>query len=555
MNYKGNDKYYKIGMGTSNSVNEYDNTNSSADGYNHLLEVVKRNFSNYAQNGYKLFTTNVLGEAVYEAFLENLPVEARQHYTCRSCRNFLERYGNLVLITDTGEIKSVMWDENNVPAFFGNSVYAMRLMVEGSRVNGVFLASEMNLGTPVTGAWEHLSVQQPRAMRHVSKVLTAEQTMAVKKEDYKMLHTALIKYPVATVERALTLLKSESLYRSEKVLGIAEWFREVHAKRNGTRNKRHQENLLWLAVATAPTGFTHISSSMIGTLLEDLASGMNYNEVSKRFAAKMNPTQYQRPQAAPKAGNILQAEKLVEKLGIQQSLARRFARLEELKAEWLPKPKMEARVSHIGTGMFRHLNPKVEEKTLMTMPQTTMTWEKFVRTVLPLAESMDYYVRSDNDNYSAILTAENYYAPPILQWDEEEQRNPFSWYLYNSGSAPSRWNLTGGRYVKVTAVTNQPSMWYSDKYKNQGSGVFLILEGAKDYMFQGAGNALFPEILKSELREIRSTIESYSKGETVGGYDEATACGVRLQNQGNLNALIRVTTNSTVTVYKIDRWD
>lgn len=34
----------------------------------------------------------------------------------------------------------------------------------------------------------------------------------------------------------------------------------------------------------------------------------------------MNPLQYQRPQAAPSAGNVAQAERIVEKLGIANSL-------------------------------------------------------------------------------------------------------------------------------------------------------------------------------------------------------------------------------------------
>lgn len=53
---------------------------------------------------------------------------------------------------------------------------------------------------------------------------------------------------------------------------------------------------------------------MIGTLLDDIASGMSFDSVSRRFAEKMHPLQYQRPQAAPSAGNIAQAEKIVEKL-------------------------------------------------------------------------------------------------------------------------------------------------------------------------------------------------------------------------------------------------
>lgn len=86
----------------------------------------------------------------------------------------------------------------------------------------------------------------------------------------------------------------------------------------------------------------------------------------------------------------------------------------------------------------------------MNVPPVTMTWRKFMETVLPLAEEIEYQVKSV-DNFSAILTASYEDAPPILQWDKEEQRNPFSWYVYSGGSNASKWNVSTG-YQKVTQL-------------------------------------------------------------------------------------------------------
>jgi hypothetical protein len=72
---------------------------------------------------------------------------------------------------------------------------------------------------------------------------------------------------------------------------------------------------------------------MIGTLLEDIHVGLPFDDFKAKFAAKMHPLQYQRPQAAPKVGAIAQAEKLVEQLGIVRSLKRRFARLDDLDSD------------------------------------------------------------------------------------------------------------------------------------------------------------------------------------------------------------------------------
>ncbi len=514
---------------------------------------IRTHFNSIVSQGVPLFTTDT--EGLFEAFLSNLPDEARQHYTCNACRNFVNRFGGLVTISDNGETKSAFWNEKDVPAFFAKSVKAMKNIVLKSKVNGIFLSSDKVLGQPITGEWQHMSAVLPNAMVYGSRLITANQAMAEKREDFRILIAGLLEYPDHVVDQAVTLLKTESLYRSEKCLGVAEWLLGLHVKRANTKNSKLKNNIVWLAVGSAPTGYCHVKSSMIGTLLDDIAEGMSFDDVSRRFASKMHPLQYQRPQAAPTAGNIQQAEKIVEKLGIKRSLERRFARIEELKKVWIPKEKEE---QIKGDGVFSHLMAKdSKELPKMDIPPITMTWEKFSKTVLPFAEEIEFLVKSGSDNFSAILTAVHEDSPPILQWDNEEQRNPFSWYVYNGGSTYSRWGLSTG-CCKVTGVCLQPSMWYGD-FPHQSKSVYFILDGARDSGYKhgggGRGNLLFPEILKSELREIRSTIEAYSKNATIEGYDDASACGIRLQHGSNFNATFRVKTDTGMVVYKLDRWD
>ena len=129
-----------------------------------------------------------------------------------------------------------------------------------------------------------------------------------------------------------------------------------------------------------------------------------------------------------------------------------------------------------------------------------------------------------------------------------------NWYVYSGGSSPKRWNLEAG-WNEVTAVALQPSLW-QEGYENYGKSVFFILKGCRDTNYKNCGIALFPESLKSELREIRSTIEAFSRNGTLEGYDESTACGIRLQAGNKFwDYKFRVTTDLGVTEYKLDRWD
>ncbi len=494
-----------------------------------------------------LFTTDVIG--LFDTFLDYLPSEYRQHYTCNSCRQFVDRFGGLVTIDEFGNADPAIWDVmDKIPPLFGNSIIAMRGMIASAKVTGVFYSDKSTWGTPVTGKWRHMHIVPPSLMVYRSRLQTPFQAMAEKAEDYGVLGRSLGDYSRSTVETALTILQSDSLYRVQKVIGVAEWLHGLMSSLEKTKHQQRRHNLMWRAVATAPAGFCHARNTMIGTLLDDIASGMDFDAVKRRFDAKMHPLQYQRPQAAPSAGNIEQAEKIVEKLGIANSLRRRFARIEDVVALWVPK-----RIAKPTNGVFGHLTTKDKPATnTMELPSQTVTWAKFERDVLPKAESIQFYINGQ-DHFTALLTAADMDAPPILQWDNTEQRNPVSWYLYNNGSSPDRWGLPRG-WVDVTAVTLQPCMWYGN-YSHQSKGVVFLLKGAVDK--QSSGNGLFPEILKSELREIRSTIEAYSRNATVEDRAEASACGVILQdtNRQRWNGRFRVIVGNTVQQYTIDRWE
>lgn len=525
------------------------------DGYDQLLLDIHHSFAEFTTNNEPLFTTNT--ENLYDIFLVNLPEEARQHYTCRACRDFVNRYGSLVAIdSETGETNPVMWSTSSTTAiFFRNAVEAVYKQVKNAKVTGVFLTSEKRLGMPKTGVWHHMAVDTPAYLLHKKNYLfTAGQKMAEKKEDFNMLFRAVMKYKKSTVESAVNLLRSNSLYRSEKILGIAEWFLDVMKDFDDNHGK-FATNQVWKRVATAPAGFCHISSSMIGTLLDDIEAGMDFEAVKRRFDEKMNPTKYQRPQVAPAAQNVARAEEIVAKLGIANSLKRRYARLDELQKVWTPhveKPKS-------ARGVFGNVFGGIKTKESVNEPKpiighgTTMTWEKFSRTVLPTAKKIEIKTSYGRDSFAALVTAVDPEAPPIIQWDTEENRNPFSWYLYSGGSYASDWNVRTGEYVEVTGVVLQPNLWQPG-YDHQGKGVFFILKDCKDKWNSASG--LFPEIMRSELREVRATIEAYSKANPLSGDWEADACGLCYQaNSNNWQCNLKVTTDVGVSLYKLDRWD
>ena len=195
-----------------------------------------------------------------------------QYHNCHACRKFVERFGGLVTVDAAGMTAPAIWHEDDAPDAYKPAISAMARLVRKAKVTGVFLSSDRVWGTPETGVWNHLAVTPPAAILHKRATQTEGQAMAEKSEDFKAVMHTLNEFTQPHLELALTLLKTDALYRSEKVLGQAEWLHALHVARAAAHGSA-KANAVWRAIATAPAGFCHPRSSMIGTLLEDIAAG------------------------------------------------------------------------------------------------------------------------------------------------------------------------------------------------------------------------------------------------------------------------------------------
>lgn len=540
----------EITMKTTLKGSDWDSSN---DRYPEFSESIKNNFINAIGKGGVLYRTNTSG--LFDAYLNNILVDARQHYNCNTCHNFIRKYGGLVIMLEDGSIEPAIWNDDTAPDFFKASSKAMKDIVLKSKVIGPFYSSTLDLGLPEAGGWDHLSVRLPLAMLFSDPDQTTYQAECEKTEEFKMVIRALQRYSLPLVEQAITVLETKKLRGSERVIGVAKWFRDLYNDRYNANNSKNATNLLWRAVVTAPAGFAHLKNNMLGTLLKSLQEGESFETLKAKFDDKMAGDKYMQSTVAPPQGNIDRAETIFEKRGLTPSLERRFADLEEIPEKlWVPKEKVVESTKPSST--FGHLKPKEAKKDEVipiVIPPTTMTWRKFSEEVLPTADSIEYNVGSIPDNYVGVTTATNADAPPILQWDSLEKRNPFSWYLYNEGSMYYDWNLTTG-YTKVTSIFYQPTMWYTEM-PHQGKGLIFTLEGAKDINYQFAGNGLFASTLISELHSVRNTIGAYARQAVLGNGENPTACGVMFGDYANWNATFKVTSGDKTLTYKIDRWD
>lgn len=514
--------------------------------YEPFLKGVAGTFAALAADAGAVFTVST--EGLWGLYLSAFPKAERQHYTCSACKHFVQRYGGLVVVGDDGERVSACWNPGAVPREFSRIASTMRLAVARRPVVAAFVAKAGVLGQPVTGEWSHLALTLPERLAHRDRLLEAGQRAAAIRENVTTVERALEEFSSDALAEALRILEADALSRAEKFVGPVRWLLDLQARRAETKDERKRSAILWRAVATSPEGYSHPRASVVGPLLEGILAGKNYETLKSEFAAMLHPLRYQRPTAAPAAGNIAAAERIVEQLGLARSLERRFARLDECETVWVPQSQ---RNEPKAGGVFAHLAPKDAPTVGVNLPAQTMTWEKFARVVLPEAQAMAMHVPA-HGNFMAFVTATHMDAPPIIRWDREECRNPVTCYVYHGGSSASRWGLHASAWHPVTALSLRPNLWGDHPTPQHGEGMLIVLKGAVDA--SNAELALFPETLRDDLREIRATVEAFSKRGAISGAEEASACGYHIGN-GQCDVRLRATVAGHATEYRIDRWD
>lgn len=396
-------------------------------------------------------------EGLYEMYLGNISdPEARQHYTCNACRNFIERFGNLAMVNAEGKLESLMWDVDATPAFFKASVEAMQKAVENAKIKGVFYADAKKLGLPKTGEWTHLHMILPREMVVNTRVKTAGQQMAEKREEYRILMDALNTFSMETINKAIEVCETDAAYRADRVLGAAKAFREVKEIFDNTADANVKRNLIWMKVAKVPNGVFHIASSPVGELMKNIMSGMSLRVSAMKFSEMMGG--YMVSTAAPTASAVESAERMIEKLGLADALERKYEAYANIPKDafvWEDKgaaaiAAKAAEKAAKPAGIFAKVQTKAQANAGQTMasdmPVSVMTWAKFARTILP--EAREIAALTDNrQRFMALVTAANADAENILQWD-----NTVSWY-YNNGGIDVRMKESieahGGRYDNV----------------------------------------------------------------------------------------------------------
>jgi hypothetical protein len=506
-----------------------------------------------------IFRVDLPKGKLFDAYLAALPPERRQQMNCSCCRSFLNRFGGLVRMStdpDTfGKLDSVLWSNDDTVAnpIFEGAIDTMRKLVEGAKINYHFVSKLETLGEAEKGGFDHFAINNAQIFEHALK--EPHEIIADEVQAYSNLSKFIGTTDQAIIDQVATFFKHDQrLKNQQKWVGHAEWLAEFKRQRDALP-KDQKGPYTWLQVATQSPGRVDIKNSPIGKFIKNIIGGDSYDVATAKFLKMADGLNYMRPKAAPKAGTVQRAETIFEKLGLASALERRFLTHPELRGVIWSAPE-EAPKEEKST-LFGHLKTQEDKPAAPTLPEINsgpISLARFMAEILPTALAIELDGnQSVRYNITSFTTSVDPEAKPILQWDDEANRNPVCGYIYHEGSPLRQWGITTAR-PKIVKIINNPEQWGRDDATVFGKYVttFVFDEGNGGRL---PNTPMFPETFRSELHEVRSVLEAHFRSKPLTPLEDGQkpVVGIIMPVAGPCFLPLRVTTKDAVVRYQIDR--
>lgn len=434
--------------------------------------LLQKHFDEMVKDGAPLFITNADEDKLYDLYLDSFPAgtnptfRKRREYDCSCCRRFVKNIGKLVSFMD-GQIVTV-WDFDTKSDVYQpvvdalaayvktcavvNPYYVSRNMISDGKF-GTEMNYEYDVAHKAVRTWDHFAVEIPQ--RFIVNSYDVSTKMAEWRDSANVFKRSLEELTMDAVDTVLELIAQNSLYRGKEFEGLVRGFKSDKQVYDRLPDEK-KSAYVWMAPGGASMNRLRIRNTAIGTLLVNLSEGMDVDAAVTAFEKVVAPANYKRPKAIFTKKMLEDAQKTVTELGYMNSLARRFATLDDITANNILFCNRDAAPRVMGAA-----NPfEAMAKSLGTDPKKfgraeEIGIEKFVKEVLPTAAGLELFMENRfSKNMVSLIAPQDKSAPSMFKWS-----NGFSWaYTGNMADSDIRENVkaAGG---KVDGVLRFSIQW------------------------------------------------------------------------------------------------
>lgn len=446
---------------------------------------LKAQFQRMCATG-KLFKSSITGQQVWDTYLSSFSPENNgifrdsnsSKHNCNCCKNFIKRYGNIVVIVD-GEIESIFHGLGNCGEYT-NSVMNCAYLLQTS-IQDVFFETyqmldhglnyektnknqnsfKLGIGETYTQytkesedkfghknsdgsyrvdfnkvyTFNHFELDLPKQFVDFSGK-SIEQIMAQYRDKYSVFKRAMEEIPLDTLFLVRDLINQGSLLD-----GIS----HLHAVNNMIQHhqlfKMYERPITdldyWTISYTLSETEAKFKNHLIGVLCTELAEGKELNEAVLSWNKRVDPANYHKAVAPITQAQINLAKKFVEENGYSESFNRRLATIDDIKAsEILHINRDNSKVKPVSmfdgiktpSGVGRHKRSEFDKVE-------TVSIDKFMSDILPTCTNVEVLLENRMEGNLVNLTTSAENSKQIFKWN-----NPFS-YTFNG-------NLAGKSQIK-----------------------------------------------------------------------------------------------------------
>lgn len=471
-------------------------------------------------------------DGLYLTFTSVLDERTAAEYDCSCCRTFVNRYlTSAILDTHTGKIvRTLMPEADQVDDIFKPGVIAAQEALLKANVIGVFPIDEIKaghklLGVKMAGGFDHFHFElDPSAVRTLiaGNTLDAYTRLSQREEQRDMLVRSLKAHDPVLVQASVIHINNafgESV-ELRKFVHNLQAFVEVKTlfeATTGIDRSRLLNNYAMRgnqAVIRMDTG-----GALLGGFLSRMKdAGDNEQQIKNALnwlATNGNGIRYRRQVAAPKDGTIHRANQIFEERGLAPSMARRALPLAEVVSRVWERKEAVQEETKSGGFFDKQLSTKPDAPAKLPPRKRTVRLSQLGEVI---QEFDRLYHQFSRPGHSAILigltTAVNLDAPPILKWDDQEDRYPYSGYQPSQPRPLSEYGQALADEVRETGRAEIAVVTNMLERMRLGNGQLLALYVNGHHRLT-SGSSLFPETLRPDLYEVSKVIEQYSNNDPL----------------------------------------
>jgi len=398
------------------------------------FDVMKRN---------ELFVVDL--DDLYAKYLAAFPAgtdplyRKETEHTCHTCRNFIKNLGGVIAFDDNGERMTVWGGLGALPEPYETVAERMSDLVLQAPIKSVYRTKQNwygerhNYDAHTNRQWSHF--YGVIAQRHYSK--DADKARGDFNTKAQVFERGLRELTIEAFDTALDLINNNELYRGAEYENAVRKFRDFKLAYDASADK---EAFAW---SQSDTPVARIRNNAFGTLLINLSKGLDLDACLRAYDAVMAPRNFRRSSAPITTKMVQQANATLESLGLEQSIKRRFATVEDLSVNDVlfvdnaVQGKMRGGIEDLLA-----LDVKPAKAPDLAHAQK-IDPDQFINTILPQASSLKLKLTNKHlGNFVSITAPQHESTGRLFNW-----QNDFSWSYDGDvkDSVKERVKAAGGR--------------------------------------------------------------------------------------------------------------